>query len=239
MGEVVSKRDLLDQISRTLSGLGGPTPDNIAVSKCKDYSHNHYENYLNGTMAVEERTVFEQHCMGCESCLIALHFANEKLENEALYQRTMKVLDGYQESIPHKIANVFQIIMHAARDTIKVIKTSGEVLHPLSPVAVRGVSKASATETTTIIQDFPHVSIQAEFKQSENLELVELTLSLMDTETADVIEGAKVQLTGDLIQKESTTDLNGQAKFEISKKGIFQIVMKSNDTEYMLELQLE
>lgn len=190
-------------------------------------------------MAAEEVKRFEAHVRGCISCLKAIAWvhaehrrAKERAENELLLRRTMSLVD---ELIPAAQArpalrshDLFDKVVHIAlrvsRETLKVLRTTGELLSPPMTPAFRGktgvVSLREKSEVK-VLQEFtePPLSAQISFEKGGGETGIHLRISLFNRESDEFLCGVEARLDGLGASDDTMSDENGEVHFTIRSAG--------------------
>ena len=228
--------EVLAMVRRTLT----PSVHYERITPCQDYSVNEYKRFLSNLMTIEDMEKFVHHCQGCVACLKGISQAHEKFlqqqeqrENDVLLHKTLTLLDeleakNHPVEFPKTVSikNFFSIALEASKGFLDLLVTTGELLTPTPDIALRGEDREPALiPSIRILQEFsePPWSIQTTFERCETKKEFQLTISILNRKTEEVLKGIQVMLCGPKRQVGLTSDDHGQAVFTISRIGDYVV----------------
>lgn len=230
----MDKKDFKKKILAMLRQSLEPSTVFSNIGLCECYCMVDYDQYIRGTMSVEAVRKFEAHCCDCPSCLKGIvqsqkRFVRkrERFENEILFQKTMDILDKLEK-------NVINIIIEKSRDILKLIKTTGEILHTPTAPAFRGEKgEAREEQTVRVIQEFasPPVSVQASFETYEPGGEIGLKISVFNRHSEEFMPDVKIKLEGTDVKESAISNENGEAKFILKGPGKYRANLRTEEEQ--------
>lgn len=201
---------------------------------CSQFGDNDYHRYIRGEMSLQDMDLFVKHCEECQSCLkeianrhMILTQRKEQSENNHLFTKTIEFLDHLDKEEKGIKENLFDIVIKIARKAAKIISTTGELLQPVQPLAVRAAGEKVESETWRIIQEFanPPLSVQVSGVQGETAGNISLIISLYDPDADDFLSRKKVYITASGETRETTTNDSGEVYFDINQHTTCEIAI--------------
>lgn len=208
----------------TPSGTAYPSP-------CASYGQKEYERFLSGEMGKEEREKFKDHALNCVPCCKALFEHYEPLAmrdseiNEALFQRTQKLLD----TILTPGNGIYDLVISKAASTIQAVRNAWEELQPMQAAIARGRKEnaplSGPARFVRVFED-PPVSVQVTLEIRGPNEDVPLSLSFLDPKSEEFLSGLRVTLEKHDAREESISDQSGEVHFLLKGIGIYEAYLK-------------
>ena len=186
---------------------------------CDTYMVEDYEKYVRQTMSPDEMQTFREHCRNCLSCLKGIL---DQSEDEALFQKTMGLMDTLETRAKE---NVFDVVIRVSKRVCEVITTTGEILGMPALAPSRGGEAAGEEmEPVRIIKEFadPPISVQVSFEKQEKGRNIEFCISLLNRHLDEFISEAEVVLAGSGKRQTGETNENGEAAFQIPGTGKYR-----------------
>jgi len=221
----VDKKDFKDKILAMVRQSIGPSTLFSGIGPCERYSATDYDQYITGDMSPEAIKAFEDHYCQCSSCLKGILESQDRAESEFLFRKTMDLLDKLEK-------NIIDIVIERSKDFLKIIKTTGEILHTPTALALRGQTGEPKEERSVgVLSEFayPPISIQASFKIDKPGHGTWLTISVLDKQSEAFMPGVEISLEGLALTKDATTDENGEATFGIEHPGEYLATLRANE----------
>jgi len=103
---------------------------------------NKLQDYTENIISIEERIEIEEHLGNCDLCFTRFMISRDMLY-EPLIEAPFRLKQRIKEIVPQKKENIFNFVLSFTRNTIRIIKNSGNFLLPevgLQPV--RGIQGA-------------------------------------------------------------------------------------------------
>ena len=216
---MVKKNVIEGMISFARKSLG-PSTVMDRINPCDMYMVEDYEKYVKQTMPPDEMQIFQEHCRNCLSCLKGIL---DQSENEALFQKTMGLMDRLETRAKE---NVFDVVIKVSKRIYEVITTTGEVLGMPALAPSRGEEAAGEErEPVRIIKEFddPPISVQVSFGKQQKGRDIDLCISLLNRQLDEFISGIEVILTSSGKKQTGETNENGEAAFLIPGHGKYRV----------------
>ncbi len=231
---MVEKNVIEGLISLARKSLG-PSTVMERISPCDTYMLEDYEKYVKQTMPSDEMQIFLEHCRNCLSCLKEVL---DQSENEALFQKTMGLMDTLETRAKE---NVFDLVIKVSKRIYEVITTTGEVLGRPALAPSRGEEAAGEErEAIRIIKEFdrPPISLQVSFGKQQKGQDIDLCISLFNRQLDEFISGIEVILSGSGKKQTGETNENGEARFVMPGRGEYQVRLRPGE-DHLIRLNIK
>lgn len=250
---MIDEEDFLKRVLSMVRTSIGPSVAENQIPPCEQYSESDYADFIEQRMVSEVVLQFKEHCKDCLSCQKGLGKAQAELgqrEDELLYEKTMNLLDnmrgaGREEADLSDVlpfSNVIRIAVEFYKGFLKIVETTGEILASVPVPVVRGEGVDSTEgRSVQILEEFesPPISLQISLKKEENLDEIDVGISVFDKTADDFVANLTVALKGPGISMAMSTDKHGEVRFSLREGGEYSLDILDDDallTQLMLSI---
>lgn len=182
-------------------------------------------NYMSGTLPHPEQESIESHLAACALCvdeLVTLHKLAGVEAPEIVPQRLIDRAMALVQS-PTAEQNIFDLVVRMVKDSIELVRTSGQWMNPAMalPAGVRGKAQPAATTILQVEKDV------GELKVAVEVELVEaghcqVAVAVKDG-NGNVVDNLRVSLLSQGREQASYLTRGGEAVFDHIPKGDYTL----------------
>jgi len=201
------------------------------------------DQYVSNLLGQEDSQFIQQHlhaCLHCREEVEALQAEAPPLFGavpEQARAHLEKLVHGH--SSPSPIRGIATVIVERARDIIRIIETTGEILaQGLADPAAAALRGEEPTQDATFLQHIlgPYV-ITAAFRPFPGGK-VHVDLLLRRAEDEEPVSGEAVHLKDADKEQRKTTDLLGKVSFMNLAPGAYQVVIGEDDSGPSMTLEI-
>ncbi len=211
------------KIQRVLQGLADKQVRIVSRSECPDEEN--FANYLSGLLGNEAKQSLEAHlgiCTFCVDDIVAAHKAAQETATERVPQW---IMDRAMGLVPAKLRSegVFDLVVRMVKDSLELVRTTGEWIAPLAvvPVGVRGRAQpldSGILRVEKLMGDFK-VGIEVERVESG---ICQVAVSVVGQGGSPANDLRVSLLTGGREQASYLTK-NGEAVFDRIPQGVYDL----------------
>jgi hypothetical protein len=228
------------KIQRVLQGLADKQLRIVSRSDCPDEEH--LANYLSGLLSNEAKQFLETHLAGCTNCvdeIIAAHRATQDIATETVPQR---VMDRAMGLVPakQKSEGVFDVVVRMVKDSLELVRTTGEWIAPLTaaPVGVRGRAQPGDTSILQVEKQMGDFKVGIEVERVES-GICQVAVSVVG-QGGTPANNLRVSLLSGGREQASYLTKNGEAVFERIPQGAYDLqISDSNVLVGVVRLAME
>lgn len=214
--------DIIDKIIKIVLKSFEISGVNIEDINCDKFSFDDYEKFIKGLLTDKKMAKFEEHCLTCPACQKGVFHCHQTYsknidedENRFLFNKTVEFFDKIDQL---SSKNIFNIIFNVTNDFIDIIKTTGEILSPLTYSTVRGQEtndfKAEPVKILNEIKS-PPVSIQVSLYKEEYEKNIMMLISFYNRESDEFISEVEIIWNNNKKKGHLISDKNGEALLKI------------------------
>jgi hypothetical protein len=186
--------------------------------------------YLSGDLTDAQRNEIEEHLVSCSVCvdeIVAAHQAAQAGEAEPIPQH---LLNRAMALVPSSRveSDILQLVVQLAKDSLDLISTSGEVLLPPAPAAIRGKETGRTSGIVQVSKQLEKFTITVEVERTEN-EFSQVSVSVIPTQRT-LADGLRFSLMSGGREQASYLARQGAATFDRVPPGEYELALSDSGT---------
>ncbi len=196
-------------------------------------------HYIGGVLKNTDKEKVEQHILECNYCLDMILLHKKAIQDEA-YEAVPDVpvvwMERAKSLVTGKVADakagLFDIVLEFAKETIEVIKNTGNlsISYGAVPVPVRGEKKTLPTNLVTLSRTFSHIQSDLEVEKVGEGK-VNMKVMTKDVGSGEPVKGLRISIFNPRREIASHIAENGEVCFEGLRLGEYIVKINRPDKE--------
>lgn len=208
-------RNLLTRQRRVIGRAGCPDEENLA-------------SYLSGLFAEDARNRLEAHLAECTSCLDDLLAAYKAAQETEAVRVPQQIIDRAMSLVrPVKgEKNFLNLVVRVVKDTVELVRTSGQLILAPAPVGVRGRPKPSESSILQVEKEMGRFRVTVEVEKVE-AELCQAVVVVKERDGKPA-EGIRLSLVSGGREQASYLTRQGEAVFDRIPQGEYNLAISDS-----------
>lgn len=217
-----------ERIGRILSHILSQQRQRTGRAGCLDEEV--LASYLSGLLTGDAKENLEAHLATCTMCLDDLVAVHKAVEDKGVERVPQRVIDRAMSLVSpsQRGEELLDLVVRVVKDTVELVRTSGQLILSPAPVGVRGRPKPSQTSILQVEKEMGRFKVTVEVERVET-ELCQVAVRVRQ-EGGRPADGIRLSLVSGGREQASYLTRKGEVVFDPIPQGDYNLAISDSGT---------